>query len=88
MFGSRHVWLLDDQIEKTEGGCTYMSKIKKRDNQIEFVTQRRSCPNKFENGDTVETLELKKDLLVYTFVNTANSKKSEFTCNYKREGLK
>lgn len=82
IFGSRHVWMLVDSSEKVEGGCSYDTKIKKFDHQIEITTTRSSCPNKVENGVTNESLQLQKGILVYNFSSSNQSKKNEFQCVY------
>ncbi len=94
MFGSSHVWMLGEKEqgeakEVVEGGCTYLTKYEKSVTIIKISTLRSFCADAHENGQVIEILSLKKDLLTYDFSFVSGLlSKSHFYCEYKRSVAK
>ncbi len=87
IFGASHSWTLNSSDkgeleEKAEGGCHYKTSYEKSENIITIKTLRNSCPDKKENSEITESLELKKDQLIYK--NEVAEKKSVHKCIYKK----
>nr|BDT29068.1 hypothetical protein BHI3_25340 [Bacteriovorax sp. HI3] len=72
--------------EVVEGGCTYQVSYEKKVDSFQAKTMRTNCPETAENGSVVESLDLNKDKLVYSYeFISQNKKKTTYSCHYNRK---